>query len=117
VEISRIVNAIGQETRDAVSDVQKSSQLVGNSVAIAEDANQAMQTVLDRSHGLVGSIVDIASSTREQSAASLEIAQNVERISSMAQSNSDVVRQVAASVSHLRELSARLEALVGDFRT
>ncbi|WP_374420997.1 methyl-accepting chemotaxis protein [Chromobacterium sp.] len=117
VEISRIVNAIGQETRDAVSDVQKSTQLVGNSVAIAEDANQAMQTVLDRSHGLVGSIVDIAASTREQSAASLEIAQNVERISSMAQSNSEVVRQVASSVSHLRELSARLEALVGDFRT
>jgi methyl-accepting chemotaxis protein/methyl-accepting chemotaxis protein-2 (aspartate sensor receptor) len=46
-----------------------------------------MNTVLGRSQGLVASIVDIAASTREQSSASQEIAQNVERISAMAQSN------------------------------
>ncbi|GGY12510.1 methyl-accepting chemotaxis protein [Paludibacterium paludis] len=116
VEITRIVNAISSETRDAVNDVQKSNQLVDSSVGIAESANQAMRTVYDRNQTLAQSIVDIAASTREQSVASSEIAQNVERISLMAQSNSDVVREVSASVEHLRGLSANLEALVGNFR-
>ncbi len=116
VEITRIVNAIGTETRDAVNDVQQSSQLVDSSVEIADSANAVMKDVFERNQTLVRSIVDIATSTREQSVASSEIAQNVERISLMAQSNSDVVKEVSASVAHLRELSGKLEALVGNFR-
>nr|WP_199065972.1 methyl-accepting chemotaxis protein [Chromobacterium sp. ASV5] len=116
VQITRIVGAINSETRDAVSDVQNSSNQVDHSVAIAENANQAMLEVMERSRELLASIADIASSTREQSQASQEIAQNVERISSMAQSNSHVVHEVSASVSQLRELSSNLERLVGNFR-
>ncbi|WP_159880565.1 methyl-accepting chemotaxis protein [Aquitalea denitrificans] len=116
VQITRIVNAIGSETRDAVDDVKNSRDQVNLSVAIAAEANEAMNTVLGRSQGLVASIVDIAASTREQSSASQEIAQNVERISAMAQSNSDVVQQVSDSVSQLRELSTNLENLVSNFK-
>ncbi|RMD00199.1 methyl-accepting chemotaxis protein, partial [Aquitalea palustris] len=116
VQITRIVNAIGSETREAVDDVRNSREQVTLSVAVADEANEAMSTVLGRSQGLVASIVDIAASTREQSTASQEIAQNVERISSMAQSNSHVVRQVSDSVAQLRELSANLESLVSNFK-
>lgn len=116
VQISRIVNAISSETRDAVADVKISRDQVSQSVEIAAEANAAMNTVLGRSQGLVASIVDIAASTREQSSASQEIAQNVERISAMAQSNADVVQQVSDSVTQLRELSANLESLVSHFK-
>lgn len=116
VNITRIVHAISAETRDAVGDVNRSCELVDNSVTIAENANNAMQGVMDRSEALVASIVDIAASTREQSSASAEIAQNVERISAMAQSNSSVVASVGREVEQLRALSANLEQLVGNFR-
>ena len=116
VDITRIVHAISAETRDAVGDVNRSCELVDNSVTIAENANNAMQGVMDRSEALVASIVDIAASTREQSSASAEIAQNVERISAMAQSNSSVVASVGREVEQLRALSANLEQLVGNFR-
>ncbi|MEO9383810.1 methyl-accepting chemotaxis protein [Chromobacterium phragmitis] len=116
VQITRIVEAIDSETRQAVSDVRHSSQQVDVSVGIAAEANQAMREVQDYNGQLVTSIVDIADATREQSSASLEIAQNVERISSMAQSNNVVVREVSAAVSQLRELANGLEQLVGHFK-
>ncbi|VEB41996.1 Chemotaxis regulator BdlA [Chromobacterium violaceum] len=111
VQITRIVDAISSETRQAVSDVQHSSQQVDLSVGIAEEANQAMREVQDYNGQLVTSIVDIASATREQSSASVEIAQNVERISSMAQGNNLVVREVSAAVNQLRGLAEGLERL------
>ena len=116
VEISRIVTTIGSETREAVEDVSATRERVELSVKAAEEANDAMRSVLQCSEDLVASIVDIAASTREQSNASSEIAQNVERISNMAQSNGQVVHEVSSSVQTLRELSANLERLVGNFR-
>jgi methyl-accepting chemotaxis protein/methyl-accepting chemotaxis protein-2 (aspartate sensor receptor) len=116
VEISRIVTSIGTETHEAVEDVKAARERVEASVDAANKANEAMHTVLQCSEDLVRSIVDIAASTREQSTASSEIAQNVERISNMAQSNGQVVHEVSASVQTLRELSANLERLVSNFR-
>ena len=116
VQIGRIVSAIGSETSVAVDEVKRSTELVSVSVGIAEEANVAMKGVYEKSVDLVDNIGDIASSTREQSNATSEIAQNVERISTMAQSNSEVAREVRAAVEQLREQSASLEALVGNFR-
>ncbi|WP_047244486.1 methyl-accepting chemotaxis protein [Chromobacterium subtsugae] len=116
VQITRIVEAISSETRQAVGDVQRSSQQVDLSVGIAEEANQAMREVQGYNQQLVTSIVDIAAATREQSSASLEIAQNVERISSMAQNNNQVVSEVSQAVKQLRELSGGLEQLVSHFK-
>ncbi|UTH72879.1 methyl-accepting chemotaxis protein [Chromobacterium sp. IIBBL 290-4] len=116
VEIARIVEAIGGETQQVVGEVQRGSRQVDQSVAIAEQANRAILEVNERSSQLAASIIDIAAATREQSSASVEIAQNVERISSMAQANSQVVGDVSASVTQLRELAADLEQLVGHFK-
>ncbi|QEL54737.1 methyl-accepting chemotaxis protein [Chromobacterium paludis] len=116
VQITRIVEAISSETRQAVDDVQSSTQQVDVSVGIAEEANQSMREVQDYNRQLVASIVDIAAATREQSSASQEIAQNVERISSMAQSNNQTVSEVSQAVNRLRELSGELETLVSHFR-
>jgi len=115
-KIGGIVTAIRAETRDAVNEVERTRTLVVNSAGITEEANLAMRQVSERTETLTSRMIDIAASTREQSAASVEIAQNVERISTMAQSNGQVVGEVAESVARLRELSERLEGLVGHFR-
>lgn len=116
LEITRIVNAIRDETRDAVDEVERTRGLVDSSVAVTEEANQTMYKVSEHTGGLVTRMVDIASATREQSSASVEIAQNVERISNMAQSNGQVVGEVAEAVAQLRVLADNLERLVGNFR-
>ncbi|WP_422614109.1 methyl-accepting chemotaxis protein [Chromobacterium amazonense] len=99
MQITRIVEAISSETRQAVGDVQNSSQQVDLSVGIAEEANQAMREVQNYNRQLVASIVDIATATRQQSSASQEIAQNVERISGMAQSNKPCAKSAMPSAA------------------
>ncbi|KZE32475.1 methyl-accepting chemotaxis protein [Crenobacter luteus] len=116
VKISGIVTAIGDETREAVREVQRTSGLMNDSVAVAGEANESMRHVRERTGELVTRMVDIAAATREQSSASAEIAQHVERISGMAQANGETVGEVAAAVAELTALSARLESLVGNFR-
>ncbi|RXZ43431.1 methyl-accepting chemotaxis protein [Crenobacter cavernae] len=116
VKISGIVTAIGQDTNEAVLEVQRTSRLMSDSVEVAREANGTMQHVRERTGDLVTRMVDIAASTREQSSASVEIAQNVERISGMAQANGETVAEVAAAVAELTRLSAKLERLVGNFR-
>jgi methyl-accepting chemotaxis protein/methyl-accepting chemotaxis protein-2 (aspartate sensor receptor) len=115
IRISGIVTTIGTETRNAVNDVSASRTRVENSVRVADEANAAMLSVLQCSQKLALSIGDIAAATREQSAASKDIAVNIERINTMAQSNGVVVHEVAEEVARLRELAALLESLVGHF--
>ncbi|EEG07211.1 methyl-accepting chemotaxis protein [Pseudogulbenkiania ferrooxidans] len=116
LEIGRIVEAIGRETRDAVREVDGSRERAVSSVGVAQAADGSMQQVSHCSQQLVGNIVDIAAATREQSSASAEIARHVEQISAMAQSNRDVVQEVSAAAEQLHTLSANLEQLVGHFR-
>jgi len=116
LDIDRIVTAIRAETRDAVDEVERTCGLVVESADVTAAADQTMRRVSEHTGELMTRMVDIAASTREQSAASVEIAQNVERISGMAQANGQVVGEVADSVARLRELSDRLEGLVGSFR-
>jgi methyl-accepting chemotaxis protein/methyl-accepting chemotaxis protein-2 (aspartate sensor receptor) len=116
VQITRIVGAMTEETQSAVGEVERTRALVDGSMAVTEQANSGMGEVSQRIGSLVSSMADIAAATRQQSAASVEIAQNVERISAMAQSNGQVVHGVAESVAQLRQLADKLEQLVGNFR-
>jgi methyl-accepting chemotaxis protein len=62
------------------------------------------------------SIGDIANATREQAAASTDIAQNIETISTMSQRNSDAMAGVGASVDDLEKMASKLRAVVGGFK-
>ncbi|MBB5189692.1 methyl-accepting chemotaxis protein/methyl-accepting chemotaxis protein-2 (aspartate sensor receptor) [Silvimonas terrae] len=115
-EITTIVTAIRNDTQEAIANVSSTRDQVVSSVSVTEEANSTMLQVSNHTGDLVTRMVDIAAATREQSSASVDIAQNVERISNMAQGNGAVVDEMAASVKRLNELAANLERLVGNFR-
>ena len=117
IEIDRIVGAISTETSTAVTDVNRNTTLVDLSVDIATQASAAMSLVREKSERVVANVADIASATREQSLAASEIAQNIERISSMAQSNTHTSQQVRSAVEQLQSLASRLEEVVSNFKT
>lgn len=116
VQITRIVEAMGKETQQAVQEVRLSNEAVAVSVKTAQDANNAMMEVKAHSEALVQNINEIASSTREQSVAASEIAQNVEHISLMAQNNAQTVNQVRDAVQRLNQLAQQLEDQVKTFK-
>ncbi|WP_035852299.1 methyl-accepting chemotaxis protein [Deefgea rivuli] len=116
IEISSIVNAIQQEIHKAGDHMQVTQRQVGASVELSQQAAVSMNTVRQGTELLLVSIGDIANATREQAAASTDIAQNIETISTMSQRNSDAMSGVGASVEDLEKMAGRLKAIVGGFK-
>jgi len=108
-EIQREIGAAGGNMRDT-------REQIATGVQISHRASEAIGAVRGETERLVSDVAVIADSTREQAAASTDIAQNVERISSMAQTNSHAVAEVAQAVEELEGLSRSLGELVGRFK-
>ncbi len=116
VEIAQIVAEIQSGIHSSGSDMQATRAQIAKGVASSREAAQAIGAVNEETGRLVGGAVEIADSTREQAAASTDIARNIERISNEAQSNSLAVADMADAVVQLESLSRSLKELVGRFR-
>ena len=116
IEISTIVRSIQQEIHKAGEHMQLTQDQVGSSVEMSQQAAESMNSVRQGSEQLLVSIGDIANATREQAAASTDIAQNIETISTMSQRNSDAMAGVGASVDDLEKMASKLKAVVGGFK-
>ncbi|MEW6677346.1 MAG: methyl-accepting chemotaxis protein [Pseudomonadota bacterium] len=115
-EITGMISAIQHETRQAVANMDASSQRAeAGERSVGETAR-----VLTGIHGaaeLVREQVDeIANASMEQRAASTDIAQNVERIAQMVEENSASSVQVSATAANLGDLAARLKAELEQFK-
>ena len=117
VEIGGIVVEIQREITAADTNMQATRQQISSGVGISHSASGAIGAVHGNTARLVSDVSVIADSTREQAAASTQIAQNVERISLMAHNNGQSVAKMTQSVSELKSLSQSLHELVSRFRT
>ena len=115
-EISAMVEAIGQQSGEAVKRMEQSLAQVAQGVTQAEKARSAMEEVSKGSGKVVGEIGEINNALQEQRAASADISRHVEGIAAMAERNGQSVAQIAADVRHLEELSEHLESLMSRFR-
>jgi methyl-accepting chemotaxis protein len=115
-QITGMISAIQQETRQAVTNMDASSQRaeagersVGETARVLTDIHGAAELVREK-------VDEIASASREQRIASTEIAQNVERIAQMVEENSASSEQVSTTAAHLGDLAARLKSELDQFR-
>jgi methyl-accepting chemotaxis protein len=115
-EIAAMVAAIQAGTRSAVESLREGVQRVGDGVALAGRAGAAMGEIRQCTTDAVAAIADISEALREQSAASTEIAKNVETIAQMAEENSAEVSRNAQTAAQLNDLARQLDAEIGQFR-
>ena len=116
-EIATTVSAILDETGRAVSRMQDLSTNMSGSVGMARQAGDSLETIDQRAQQTVEVVHGIADSTREQSAASQEIARLVENIAQAAEgSNSRAVRN-SERAQDLQRLAAELRAQLARFTT
>ncbi|MCP5278526.1 MAG: HAMP domain-containing protein [Thiobacillus sp.] len=115
-QITGMISAIQQETRQAVTNMDASSQRaevgersVGETARVLTDIHGAAELVREK-------VDEIASASREQRIASTEIAQNVERIAQMVEENSASSEQVSTTAAHLGDLAARLKSELDQFK-
>jgi methyl-accepting chemotaxis protein len=116
-EISAVTDELGQQSSTVESAIQKgmealtvSGQFTGKVDEVLQKANEI---VMETNAG----VDDISSSMKEQTAASNEIARNVEQIAQMAEANDAAVSRSAATVAELETLAQNLQNAVGSFRS
>jgi len=116
-EISSTVTAILQETAHAVERMQSVSGNMSSSVGLAREAGDALDTIEARVQETVGVVMHIAEGTREQSAASQEIARLVERIAQAAEGTNERALGNRQRAQELERLADELQAQLSRFTT
>lgn len=115
-EIAGMVEKIQTGTRNAVTSMQTGVTQADKGVALANEAGQSIVSIRDGALRVVDVVNDISSSIREQSAASSDIAKNIERIAQMSEESAQAVQHTTDAARHLQELSAALHASVSRFK-
>lgn len=115
-DIARIVGLITQGTGQAVASMERQVDQVQAGVEKASRANQAIARILESSDQVVASIAEISTALKEQSVASTEIAQSVERIAVMGEENSGAARESNDAAHQLAKLADELKQSVRRFR-
>jgi methyl-accepting chemotaxis protein len=116
-EIAGMIGAIQSGTETAVSSMKRGVDRVASGVEQARLAGEAITQVQQQSREVMLAVGEISVSLSEQSAASTEIAQNVERIAQMAEENDAAARGNSETAAHLRHLADTLHGEVSRFRT
>ncbi|WP_373974033.1 methyl-accepting chemotaxis protein [Chitinibacter sp. SCUT-21] len=116
-EISHIVNDIQGEIASSDQNMQRTRTQISSCISISQQASDAIGHVSGETRALINDVAIIADATREQAAASTDIAKNIEHISNMAQENNFSINEVANSVTSLDNSAKRMSDLVAKFRT
>src|SRR5690606_14910610 len=101
-QVGTSIREIQTETEDAVRRMEAGTQKVEGGVQYARQAGDAL-----------GSIVAAA---EQQSAATIEISQSIEQISSVAMQSREGAQQAAAAATQLSAEAEKLQTLVGRFK-
>jgi methyl-accepting chemotaxis protein len=115
-EIAEMIEAIQGGTRAAVASMNVGVGRVGEGVTLATQAGRSLAEIGGNAQQVVERVAQISHALREQSAASSEIARNVERVARMAGENSAAVAGNAATARQLDSLAQGLEAEANRFR-
>ncbi|MCG2576718.1 methyl-accepting chemotaxis protein [Dechloromonas sp. XY25] len=116
-EIATTVSAILEETSRAVQRMQAVSSNMGGSVDMARQAGDSLELIDQRAQETVAVVHDIAGSTREQSAASQEIANLVEKIAQAAEGSNQRAIRNSERAQNLLRLAEELQAQLSRFST
>jgi len=104
-EITRTVGTIQAEIRQAVVHMASASGQAQESAAHANGATEVLAKIDTQAMAALGSVRQIADGTQQQSAASSDIARNVEQIAASTQQNSHTANETAGMASHLTSLA------------
>ncbi|CAH0532606.1 hypothetical protein VST7929_00445 [Vibrio stylophorae] len=115
-EVSNIIEAIQQGTREAVNHSEESRALVEIGVTQSAGAGSALEQIVASTEEVMSKIHTIATATEEQSHVTREIASDVTVINDLSQQALAHASESSASVSQLTVRVQELEALINRFR-
>lgn len=115
-EISGMIGRIQQGTQSAVQSMQQGVTMANEGMAMAAKAGEAIGKIRHEAIHSADIVGGISDAIKEQSAATQEIASNVEHIAQMAESNSVEAMQSANVAQQLQALAKSLKENVDRFK-
>lgn len=115
-EIAAVANEINTGTANAVSEMASMVDMMKNGSAIVKKTGDAMSEINDGALRVLNGVEDILASLREQSAASREIAVNVERVAQMSEQNNAALQGVSLTAACVREQVIELDHSIEHFK-
>ena len=115
-EIGDMIENILRGTDNAVSSMQEGSARVQGGVEMVNRAGESMDQIRQGTTRVMTEINSITAALREQSAASNEVAQNVEKTAQMTEENSAAVNEISNTAQQVRQLAVSLQQSVAQFQ-
>ncbi|QQE13322.1 methyl-accepting chemotaxis protein [Planctomycetota bacterium] len=114
--INSLIDVIQTKTGQAVEQMNNSKQTVESGVTQAQQAGEALATIVTGSDDVAGMIQNIAAAAEQQSAAAQQISSNITGISAVISQNTEGANQAASAATQLSQKSEELQHLIGQFR-
>ncbi|MBN9424825.1 MAG: chemotaxis protein [Candidatus Accumulibacter sp. 66-26] len=115
-EIEQMIVGIQGDTAGAVEAMNAALPEVEHCVQLAGSASESLREIESGAGRTLERVREVASATREQSAASTSIAQRVEQIAQMVEETSSTIRGTADTAEQLEQIAVSLRAQIGRFR-
>ncbi|WP_374403940.1 methyl-accepting chemotaxis protein [Niveibacterium sp.] len=115
-EISTLIGRIQTSAEGAVTQMRGVVDRVEIGVTQATEAGSAIQEIRSSSEQVVNMVGDISHAIREQSAASTNIAQQVERIAQVSEETNASAAQTSEAAHALKSLAHQMQEAVSKYR-
>ena len=115
-EITQMINSIQHGVSRVVGSMDSSLDSVQAVTSSTELASQTITRIGNSTHAIERSIANITDALGEQRIASQSLAQNMERVSQMAEENSATVEELATTSTQLSALSNNLHEITARFQ-
>ncbi len=115
-EIREMIERLQAGSQDAVAMMSAGTQQANNAVVQASDASSAIGHITDIVSVIRDRTNQIAAASEQQSAATRQIENNIDQISSVATNTAESSSRITANTVNLADMAARMAELVGRFR-
>ena len=115
-EITTMIGSIQQGVGQVVHSMGQSLDCVEGVSGTAEQASHSMREIENSADTIMRTIHSITGALTEQRSTSLSLAQDMEKVSRMAEENNATVQELATTSSQLSTLSANLQNVTTRFR-
>ncbi|HHL39733.1 MAG TPA: methyl-accepting chemotaxis protein [Deltaproteobacteria bacterium] len=115
-EIADMIKSIQDDTRGAITSMNKGTQQVEEGVQLANDAGEALRQIVSSIQNVTDLVRQIATAAEEQSATTDEISSNVSAVAAIAKETTSGVHQISEASESLRVVAEELRDIVDTFR-
>ncbi|EGA68727.1 Methyl-accepting chemotaxis protein [Vibrio sinaloensis DSM 21326] len=115
-EIQKMINQLQSDAKDAVTAMEAGKAVTGEGVSSSDEAVEVLISISERIHDISDRNTQVATATEEQSTVVHTINQNIEEINAINEVTTGTAEELAAASAELKDLSMRLDRMVGSFK-